>query len=279
MCNETYNGWTNHATWAANLWLDGLTLEELINPDDYSDESDDRLMLFYLADAIKEYVQEFNPLADEANLYSDLLNSAISSIDYRRIAEGYLEDYRYDNPRKVSDTYTIDLTGNVADTQPYWVESDDPDMNFCDTSITFWGAFNLAIENAIEKGWNTIEIAWRLDPSDLTSKGEKIVAETVMRNQVDRMIRKQASRSSKPDQRWFKVRVYTHSHKDRPILWHKDRPILWEILSNEGDSYDVPNTDVDSMGVFNTFYEAMTIAGFTAVKHKFASLLLIPSEY
>lgn len=270
--DQKYNGWTNHATWAANLWLDGSDLDSFgFDPSRYDSEPDDRLMTSYLADAIKEYIDEFDPLADKCDMYSDLLSAAIRSINFYELAEHYVADYRYDNPRKTSDSYLIDFTGNVADTEPYWYESNDPDQIFCGTSVTFWEAFNACIEEAIDCGWSSIVIEWQLDPSDLTSKGEKIVADTAMRNQADALIRKQATRSEKHESTWFKVRVFGHGFKGIGERW--------EVLSNKGNQYDVPNQDVDNMGLFNSFYEAISIACFTAVKQGFASLLLIPSEY
>lgn len=54
--------------------------------------NDESAQLATLADLIKEYVEEENPLSENASLYSDLLNSAIGECDWRSIAEHVLED-------------------------------------------------------------------------------------------------------------------------------------------------------------------------------------------
>jgi len=89
MENKGYNGWANYETWAVKLWLDndeGLynmqrEMAEAVNRDKYE-----------LARAVKDFIEENNPLADTADLYTDLLNAAIGEADYYEIAEAILED-------------------------------------------------------------------------------------------------------------------------------------------------------------------------------------------
>ena len=45
-----------------------------------------------LADEIKLFVEEENPLSDSANMYSDLLQAAIDSADFHFIADNFLEE-------------------------------------------------------------------------------------------------------------------------------------------------------------------------------------------
>jgi hypothetical protein len=85
--DHTYNGWSNHATWAANLW---------ITNDPYGDEEIMRIAtsgesLFEKAEAIKKLVEfyVYGENGDElrTGLAADLLNGAIDDIDFREIAE------------------------------------------------------------------------------------------------------------------------------------------------------------------------------------------------
>jgi len=77
MCNK-YNGWTNYETWIVKLWLDNSGTGECpVEP---------------TASAIKDYIQEFNPLAGDASMYADMLGAALSSVNWYEIAEAYIED-------------------------------------------------------------------------------------------------------------------------------------------------------------------------------------------
>jgi len=88
MCKE-YNGYTNYETWCISLWLD-------------NDEGNQNYMIelteqankpYELADMIEDYVEEFNPLASDASMYSDLLSAAISACNFDEIANNYWEEY------------------------------------------------------------------------------------------------------------------------------------------------------------------------------------------
>jgi hypothetical protein len=105
MTEETkYNGWTNHATWAANLWAsndegaEGYMRElaaqaiEDTHDDDETAEENKHNAACKLSDMLKEYMEENNPLSDACNVYSDLLTSALGDIDYYEWAEALLEE-------------------------------------------------------------------------------------------------------------------------------------------------------------------------------------------
>ena len=47
---------------------------------------------YKVAQAIREYVSNANPLADSASLYADLLNGALGSVDWAEIAEAFEPD-------------------------------------------------------------------------------------------------------------------------------------------------------------------------------------------
>ena len=84
-----YNGWKNYETWCVNLWLSSNdqgtyeTMRELVAEADTS---------YNAGQAIREYVEEFNPLEDQATMYTDLLNGALSLVDWRKVAEAFSED-------------------------------------------------------------------------------------------------------------------------------------------------------------------------------------------
>jgi hypothetical protein len=83
-----YNGWTNYETWLVKLWLDNepSTYElqrELTNAHRQPSK---------IADALKDYIEENSPVS-EAGLYTDLLNSALSEVDWYSIAEHCVADF------------------------------------------------------------------------------------------------------------------------------------------------------------------------------------------
>ncbi len=107
MTEQGYNGWANYETWCVNLWIDNdrgwyeQTREIAI--DCYRRARTTALMnVVHLSrvdvavrefeDILKEQVEELNPLADQANLFSDLLGAALSEVDWRDIAEHWIND-------------------------------------------------------------------------------------------------------------------------------------------------------------------------------------------
>ena len=107
MSEQGYNGWTNYETWCVNLWIDNdrgwyeQTRELAI--DCYRQASPKVLLdvvslsrvdvaVRELESILKEQVEELNPLADEASIFSDLLGAALSEVDWRDIAEHWIND-------------------------------------------------------------------------------------------------------------------------------------------------------------------------------------------
>jgi hypothetical protein len=94
--DEKYNGWKNYETWAVALWIDNeqssqeyaRELAEQATTD--SSISEGRTAEGVLADTIKQWIEEQNPLAETATLFTDLLNAALSEVDWYEIAEHYL---------------------------------------------------------------------------------------------------------------------------------------------------------------------------------------------
>lgn len=86
---ETYNGWTNYETWCASMWLDndeGTYSESRSMAEDYEDDPHG------FAAALREMMDDTNPLADSASMWTDLLNAAFSEIDWHEIATTILSE-------------------------------------------------------------------------------------------------------------------------------------------------------------------------------------------
>ena len=84
MC-ETYNGWKNYAMWAVNLWID-----ENQGSSNFKDELvEQAATIGDLADSLKDWIEEDNPLGDQANMFSDLLGWALKQVDWYELAEKY----------------------------------------------------------------------------------------------------------------------------------------------------------------------------------------------
>ena len=111
---KTYNGWTNYETWCVHLWLSndegtyrywreeaGRHLKE--------DREDAR---YSLARQLKSELEEASPLA-EASLFSDLLNAALSEVDWHEVADAFLEDLEPDGETEDEDQDT-DVGENEA---------------------------------------------------------------------------------------------------------------------------------------------------------------------
>lgn len=86
MSNNTYNGWTNYATWRINLEIfDGTDLEDMSW--DGMDESE-------LAQALEEYAHEIVFMDCKDGLASDYARAFMSDVNWYEIAQHLLEDYK-----------------------------------------------------------------------------------------------------------------------------------------------------------------------------------------
>lgn len=95
--NEMYNGWKNYETWNVALWLGNdqgtySMLSEMAQEAYDDNDGGDDSAKSDLAKKIESFVDENNPLADQASMFSDLLGAALREVDYYEIAEHYMED-------------------------------------------------------------------------------------------------------------------------------------------------------------------------------------------
>jgi len=87
-----YNGWTNYETWLVALWIDNDEGSYNTARDMAREMRNNEHRNYDLSHALKDWVEELNPLADNADLFSDLLNAALSEVDWYEIAEHYFWD-------------------------------------------------------------------------------------------------------------------------------------------------------------------------------------------
>jgi len=82
--DKKYNGWTNYETWLCNLWYDNA----------FTEDARRCRTLENLAEVIKDYVTQSieEQVGEEAGFVTDLVNAALSEIDWLDIAERYEED-------------------------------------------------------------------------------------------------------------------------------------------------------------------------------------------
>jgi hypothetical protein len=96
-----YQGWTNYETWAVNLWLGNEQVssnywnEAAQKTYDTTEASKHLTRIeeatIALAEILKTEIEEASPEL-ENGLYADLLNAALSEVNWREIAGAYLEN-------------------------------------------------------------------------------------------------------------------------------------------------------------------------------------------
>ena len=97
MTHKEHNGWTNYETWIVKLWMDneeGTHLyfreqaERVIKEDGLCDRDSDRVRT--LADIIQQEHEDNLPKLE--GFAVDLMNSALSEVNWEEIAYSLLED-------------------------------------------------------------------------------------------------------------------------------------------------------------------------------------------
>ena len=99
--DKTYNGWANYETWNVALWLDNEHLSYRYwreQSQECWDEAEAKAhwtreeeAAFTLADRLKAELEESMPDLG-SSVWADLLGAALSEVNWREIAEHYIED-------------------------------------------------------------------------------------------------------------------------------------------------------------------------------------------
>lgn len=99
MTHNEYNGWTNYETWNVKLWLDNDEGSARY----WEDQADDALRSGFgddethdgavsrLAEQLKSEVNDMAPDLG-ASCYADLLNAALSEVNWYEIARAYVDE-------------------------------------------------------------------------------------------------------------------------------------------------------------------------------------------
>ena len=85
MATERYQGWANYETWAVALWINNeqssqTQATEIASQADSEDNA---------AEGLRRWVEGMNPLADQGTLFSQLLNAALSEVDWYDVAAAF----------------------------------------------------------------------------------------------------------------------------------------------------------------------------------------------
>lgn len=105
MDGKTYNGWTNYETWVTALWLDNdagssahwteqarecweaAPRSKQVREWEFTQHD---AATIDLAERLKSEIHDLNPVGD-ASLFADLMNAALSEVDWREIAAHYVD--------------------------------------------------------------------------------------------------------------------------------------------------------------------------------------------
>lgn len=112
--SEKYNGWTNYETWNVALWLNNDEGSQRHWQSEAQDAWDSAEATSYLTreeearldlvGRLKADIEEGCPLNDGGSMYSDLLNAALSEVDWDEIAGHYLDEVDKEEEPEDEDT-------------------------------------------------------------------------------------------------------------------------------------------------------------------------------
>jgi hypothetical protein len=110
--DKKYNGWNNYETWNVALWIDNdqgsySQRQEMAQASWDNAEADrhftrEERATLALAKELEDWIGEMNPLADQASMFTDLLNAALGQVDWHEIAENFLTDVEKTEEEEVS---------------------------------------------------------------------------------------------------------------------------------------------------------------------------------
>ena len=92
MNNDTYNGYTNKETWLVRLWLDNDEYSQEYVLQGVMDSYRTDVPSATLANYLRNMVETANP-ETEASLYADLIRCVLHRINFRELADSYINDY------------------------------------------------------------------------------------------------------------------------------------------------------------------------------------------
>ena len=103
--DETYDGCANYESWCVTRWLttdeemsrqcrelgaiacDAALESSLVFDGIWTTAEASRNLL---ADALREFVGEFNPVADQSSVFADLMDAALDKVDWHELADSLL---------------------------------------------------------------------------------------------------------------------------------------------------------------------------------------------
>ncbi len=107
LCHEPFNGCTNYETWCVIWWLtndEGIScrcrrlaaeaLDVVVDASRRLDgnETTAEATRNLLADVLRELVDDFNPVANQTALFTDLMESALNEVNWHEIADEFLKE-------------------------------------------------------------------------------------------------------------------------------------------------------------------------------------------
>jgi len=100
-CDRTYNAWTNYETWVVNLWMDNQKGQQDYWIEEVREALKQDNPVLHFADRLKDEHEDAS--ADmlkasnfDAGPFADLLNGALSEVNWREIAQHWIDDHRDD---------------------------------------------------------------------------------------------------------------------------------------------------------------------------------------